>query len=106
MTSPNMNSVMRTSIVCAISSLAVLASVSTSMARPDARKMTCHQTQSLIKQEGAVVITTGTHTYARFVASNRYCFYPEVRRPTYISTKDANQCPVSHCERPIKLFDD
>lgn len=101
-----MKSPLRNIFVAGICALTVLSAAAASAARPDARKMTCHQTQALINAQGAAVITTGAHTYMRFVSSNRYCFHPEVRSPTYVSTKDTNQCPVFRCERPIKLFDD
>lgn len=101
-----MKSTLRNLVVVGVSALAVLSTATASLARPDARKMSCHQTRALINEEGAVVITTGANTYERFVSSNRFCFHPEVRHVTYISTKDTSQCPVFHCERPIKLFDD
>ncbi|MBO6902715.1 MAG: hypothetical protein JJ864_15340 [Rhizobiaceae bacterium] len=84
----------------------VVPAATASAARPDARKMTCDQTRALIHARGAAVVTTGAHTYERFVSSNRFCFHPEVKTPTYVSTKDTNQCPVFQCERPIRLFDD
>ncbi|MBO6716513.1 MAG: hypothetical protein JJ913_01010 [Rhizobiaceae bacterium] len=96
----------RTAFTACIAVTAIAATVAVSVARPDARTMTCHQTQALIEQNGAVVISTGQHTYERFVAYNGYCYHPEVRNITYISTRDTDECPVYHCERPIKLFDD
>jgi hypothetical protein len=101
-----MTSLTRTSLTAAIATLAVLATASASFARPDARTMTCYQTQALIESQGAAVITTGQHTYERFVAHDGYCYHPEVRHITYIDTRDTDQCPVYHCERPIRPFFD
>ena len=96
----------RLPLTTAIAALSVLATASAGFARPDARAMTCGQTQALIEQQRAVVITTGRHTYERFVAYNGYCYHPEVPRITFISTRDNNRCPVYHCERPVRFFDD
>lgn len=101
-----MSSLIRTSLTAGIATLAILATASASLARPDARTMTCQQTQSLIDRQGAITISTGQHTYERIVAYDGYCYHPEVRRITYISTRDTNECPVYHCERPILPFDD
>ena len=101
-----MTSLIRTSLTAGIATLAILATASASFARPDARTMTCQQTQSLIDREGAITISTGRHTYERFVAYDGYCYHPEVRRITYIRTRDTDECPVYHCERPILPFDD
>jgi hypothetical protein len=101
-----MTSLIRTPFAAGITTLAILATASASFARPDARTMTCQQTQSLIDRQGAITISTGRHTYERFVAYDGYCYHPEVRRITYIKTRDTNECPVYHCERPILPFDD
>lgn len=72
--------------------------------RPDARSMTCGQVQSLIAQRGAVVITTGPHTYDRFVAGRRWCDMPYVPTTTGISTSDG-RCVVYNCQRdPFEDF--
>jgi hypothetical protein len=101
-----MTSPIRASKTIGIAALAIAATASASLARPDARTMTCHQTQALIEQRGAITISTGRHTYERFIAYDGYCYHPEVRHITYISTKDTDQCPVFHCEQPIRLFND
>ncbi|MGY6708988.1 MAG: hypothetical protein ACXIVF_11725 [Rhizobiaceae bacterium] len=81
---------------------AVALSVSASAQRPDARNMTCQQVNDLITSSGAVVLTTGQHTYDRYVASSRYCSYPHTTRPDNISTRDG-ACTVQRCGEP--LFD-
>lgn len=101
-----MTSPIRTSFTIGIATLAVLATASASFARPDARTMTCQQTQELIDRQSAITISTGQHTYERFVAYDGYCYHPEVRRITYIRTRDTDRCPVYHCERPMLPFDD
>ncbi len=68
-------------------------------ARPDARKMTCDQAQSLVLQHGAIVISTGQYTYQRFVSSRRYCDYWEWTRSAWTATRDNPKCRIGYiCE--------
>jgi hypothetical protein len=82
--------------------VATLAVTASAQQRPDARAMTCHQVQSLIANNGAVVITTGRHTYDRYVSGQSYCSIPYVTRPHTITTSDG-ACTVLRCGEP--LFD-
>ena len=43
------------------------------MARPSTLSMTCQQAQNLVLRQGAIVMTTGRHTYARFVVDAGFC---------------------------------
>ncbi len=79
---------------------AVAMSVSASAQRPDARNMTCQQVSDLIASTGAVVLTTGRHTYDRYVAGSRYCSYPYTVRQENISTSDG-ACTVLRCGEPL-----
>lgn len=69
--------------------------------RVDARQLDCQSVQSLIAQRGAVVLTTGQHTYDRYVADRRFCFHPEVPRITTVPSADTDQCPVYRCAQPV-----
>lgn len=72
-------------------------------ARPDTRTMTCAQAQDLVQRSGAIVLSTGQHTYSRFVADRRYCGHYEILRPSYAPTRDTAQCPVAYyCERVVR----
>ncbi len=66
-------------------------------ARPDTRQMTCAQAQSLVKQRGSVVMTTGPSTFDKFIANVSYCL-PEANmmRPKFAPTKDNPKCPVGN----------
>lgn len=48
--------------------------------RPDTRTLTCQQAQSMVQANGAVVMTTGPHTFRRFVRSYAYCTRDESLR--------------------------
>lgn len=74
-----------------------LASVS-AQGRPDARAMSCEQVRALIESRGAVVMTTGRHTYDRFVAHGSYCAHLDAPVATTIATRDTDRCWVHHCK--------
>ena len=68
-------------------------------ARPDTRAMTCDQVQAMIRREGAVMMTTGPHTFNRFVSDHRFCGgrFPVVPQMTTVPTRDDNRCRVTRC---------
>lgn len=80
------------------SMLAAASNVLWAQGRPDTRKMTCEQVQSLIHQRGGVVLTTGQYTYDRYVAGRRWCDYPAVPVSVRVPTKDTNSCMVKNCQ--------
>lgn len=64
-------------------------------ARPNTRSMTCSQAQSLVKQQGKVVMDTGPGTFEMFFADARYCSPPVMRlQPVFAPTKDRKSCAV------------
>ena len=74
--------------------------------RPDSRRMSCGQVQALIEQRGAVVLTTGRHTYDRYVSRRSYCSWPDVPTRTSIQAADTDRCPVYNCQLAVdSLFD-
>lgn len=71
-------------------------------ARPDLRQMSCAQAQEMIRRNGAVVATTGRHTYNRFVSQRRYCDRWETIVPKLEATRDNPRCLVGYiCEEPL-----
>lgn len=77
---------------------AALATPALAQGRPDARAMSCGQVHSLIDQRGGVVLTTGRHTYDRYVRDRRFCMMEEIVRQVSIATRDTNRCRVNLCE--------
>ena len=77
-------------------------------ARPDVRTMTCAQARALVRQSGAVVLSTGRYNYDRYVASQAYCYIPYYIRRAWIVTGDTSQCLVGFtCEpRNRRFFND
>lgn len=85
-----------------VAALALISLVGIAEARPDLRKMTCAQAQDMVQRRGAVVFTTGQHTYSRFVAHQGYCDPWQVLAPQYAATRDTPQCPVAYeCREPL-----
>ena len=74
-------------------------------ARPDARKMTCHQARAMVQNRGAVVMTTGRFTYQRFVAHAGYCDYWERAVRAWTKTRDNPRCLIGNiCEERMDPF--
>lgn len=68
--------------------------------RPNSTAMTCGQVQSMINQRGAVVLSTGQHTFDRYVSNRNFCQHGEVLRRDYVPTRDNNRCYVQRCINP------
>ncbi len=85
-------------VFAAILALPAIPLATEASARQDARRMTCNQVHQLIKRRGAVVLTTGRHTYERYVIGSGLCNRAEVARTKRIQTRDTRRCPVRMCE--------
>jgi hypothetical protein len=70
------------------------------MARPDTRTMTCQYAQGFVRQNKAVIMSTGPYTYERFVANSvGYCGPQEQTRLLTAPTLDNPRCRVGYiCE--------
>lgn len=86
--------------IALVATAAVLAATSAiAQGRPDSRAMTCNQVQTMIGDRGAVVLTTGRHTYDRYVRNRWQCFSTaEVGVRAFITTRDTKSCQVWRCE--------
>ena len=88
--------------VAAATGIIAFSMTTAAQARPDLRKMTCAQAQQMVLQHGAVVFTTGQHTYSMFVSNLSYCDYNQVLFTQYGQTRDARKCPVAYeCKEPL-----
>jgi hypothetical protein len=65
-------------------------------ARPSTLNMTCGQARGLVATQGAIVLTTGRHTFDRFVADAGFCEWDEYADWAYAPTRDTPQCPVGY----------
>jgi hypothetical protein len=91
--------------VLATAILAVPLFAGEAMARPDTRKMTCEGAQQFIRQNGAVVMTTGQYTYERIVTNRGFCDFDEMTWLKIAPTLDNPKCRVGYYCRP-RLDDD
>lgn len=78
--------------------LAATVAPAAAQGRPDVRQMTCGEVRSLIAARGAVVLTTGRHTYDRFVAYGSLCSHPQVAMPMSVRTRDTDRCVIYNCQ--------
>jgi hypothetical protein len=69
--------------------------------RPSTLNMTCAQAQSFVASRKAVVMTTGRHTFQRFVVIPGYCPVGDYAYPAYAPTRDARSCRLGYRCDPI-----
>jgi hypothetical protein len=99
-----MEAVMRKSMLVA---LAVLLTTTTVVeARPSTLTMSCAQAAATVARAGAVVLTTGAHTYERFVASNSFCVSEEYAEAARAPTLDSPDCAVGYVCRHRQMDSD
>ena len=80
----------------ALSVLLVVAAGAAEAQRPSTLGMTCRQAQNLVASRGAVVLSTGTHTYDRFVAGPGYCMTAEWAYSGTARTSDSPACRLGY----------
>ena len=64
--------------------------------RPAMPEMICAEAAGLVARTGAIVLTTGPFTYARFVRDGGFCPLPEVPKPALEATRDVPRCFVGY----------
>jgi hypothetical protein len=77
-------------------SLFALTVVSTAYARPTTTTMSCGQAAATVARAGAIVLSTGEHTYDRFVATSAFCLPGEITDPGVAPTLDSPACQVGY----------
>jgi len=88
--------------ILSIAVFIVLALSQLAQARPDLRRMTCLQAQQMVQRNGAVVFTTGQHTFSRYVSDIRYCDRGQLPYPQLGPTRDNPRCVVGYeCREPL-----
>ena len=68
--------------------------------RPLTLAMRCGEAQSLVASHGAIVMSTGRHTYERFVANPGFCLFGEYAWSAWAPTADARQCRLGYTCKP------
>jgi len=83
----------------------VIAGTSIVEARPNTTQMTCAQAAATVARAGAIVLSTGVHTYDRFVATNAFCLPGQETRAAQAATLDNPFCAVGYICRQRRIFD-
>ena len=81
-----------------------IAATSTSLSRPNTRKMTCSSAQALVAKNGGIVLGTGPSSfdrhapegYDRYVSSAAHCLPRQTTEPAFVPTIDYNACHIGH----------
>src|SRR3712207_8809967 len=60
-------------------------------ARPSTLAMTCREAAALVAQSGAIVLSTGKHTYDRFVANAGFCPHDDWADSAWAPTRDGRR---------------
>jgi len=84
---------------------ALLASATGSNARPSTTTMTCGQAAATVAKAGAIVLTTGSNTYERFVATSAKCLQGELAETATAPTTDSESCPVGYVCRQRQQYE-
>jgi hypothetical protein len=58
--------------------------------------MTCAQAAAAVAAQGAIVMSTGQHTYDRFVSSAGYCALGEYADLGWAPTLDSPRCTIGY----------
>ncbi|MGU3361321.1 hypothetical protein ACLBWX_13405 [Methylobacterium sp. M6A4_1b] len=88
--------VSRRSLSALLAGIVLLPGVAQAQARPDTRAMTCAEASALVARAGAIVLSTGPVTYARFVRDGGFCPLPETTQPSWEITRDDPKCFVGY----------
>ena len=86
--------------------VAALAGTSVAEARPNTTQMSCAQAAATVARAGAIVLSTGAHTYERYVATNAFCLPGENTESAAAPTLDSPYCAVGYVCRQRRNFDD
>ena len=86
--------------------MALLVAGSAWAQRPNTLNMSCAEARGLVAARGAVVLSTGRHTFDRFVSSPGYCLYGEYAYNASAPTRDRASCSLGfRCDSTPPLFD-
>jgi len=83
----------------------VAAGTSLAGARPNTLTMSCAEATTLVNRAGAIVLSTGVHTYDRFVADNSFCIPGQDVRRAMAPTEDTRYCTIGYtCVERDRLY--
>jgi hypothetical protein len=65
-------------------------------ARINTLDLTCNQARSLVYSRGGIVLSTGRHTFDRFVADRSFCPDGDYTKRAYVPTLDRRSCKIGY----------
>ena len=83
-----------------------IATMSSAHARPNTVRMSCGAVQELVERAGAIVMSTGGHTFDRFVSNRSYCTPQERTGPAYVATRNGLCFAGYTCEPVLDMEQD
>ena len=83
----------------------IVAGMSIAEARPNTLDMSCAEATAVIQHAGAIVLSTGVHTYDRYVANGSFCIPGQDTRYALAPTKDTRNCRLGYtCIERYRLY--
>jgi len=98
-----MKAIVKTILLAACLTLA--AAEAHAISRYDPTHMSCDRVQGTIARQGAVILryqstrVPGLPLFDRYVQSQAFCNFGEVRKRAYVPSADTKSCPVYICKR-------
>ncbi len=83
-------------LTLSVLSLVSVASVAQAMNLTSTTDLTGSQVKSLVQDKGAIVLSTGSDLYDRYVANSSYCNPSEDTQRAYVVTKDSNSSLIGY----------
>jgi hypothetical protein len=96
---------MRTALLAA--AVAALLPVNAADAqRPNTQNMSCAQARSVVASAGSIVLSTGVHTFDKYVVSPGFCSFGEYAYDATVPTVDTRNCRIGYrCDSNPPLWD-
>lgn len=91
-----MTGIVRRRLSAVLVCTALMPALAQAQSRPDTTTLTCSEASELVARAGAIVMTTGPATYARFVRDGGFCPLPETTQPSWELTRDNPKCFVGY----------
>ena len=87
----------------------IATTITVAEARKSTLSYTCHQAQNLVHSRGTILMSTGGHSYERFVSNRSFCPFGDYVKRAYAPTRDRRSCQVGYTctmDNPFELLRD
>ena len=74
----------------------MVAAISVAEARPSTLNYTCSQAKALVRDHGTILMSTGGHTYDRFVYNRSFCPNGDYIKRATAPTRDRRSCSLGY----------